>query len=75
MQVLDKTPNCVKQVLDEPGIYLFTNNKYSWFFEITKDKKIYQLNPQTMKRDGILSATGWNEIAHFGTVTAVEVSK
>lgn len=65
----DTTPQCVRDVLNKPGKYRFDQKAWYWFFEVDKNRRIYQLNPRTMKRDGLLSPDGWNECAKDGSVT------
>jgi hypothetical protein len=65
----DKTPDCVKAVLDKPGKYRFDGKAYYWFFEVTENREVHQLNSRTMERDGYLSPDGWNPSARKGKVT------
>lgn len=68
----DRTPQCVKDVLDKPGIYEFRGRGYKWYFEVDGKKLVHQLNPRTMARDGVLSKSGWNPEAAYGTVHLYE---
>lgn len=56
---MNNIPNCIKVMLDKPGLYIWEHNKRQVFMEIDARGKVYQLCPKTLKRDGILSSNGW----------------
>jgi hypothetical protein len=64
-------PQCVLEVLGTPGKYRFVARRSYWFFEVTATGKVYQLNPNTLTRDGVLSPDGWNPDAEPGRVEPV----
>ena len=68
----DNTPQCVKEVLDKPGIYEFSEDAFYWFFEVA-DGEVYQLQPDTMARDRVLSPGGWHDCDKICTVKKVEL--
>ena len=66
-----EAPPSVQAVLKTPGYYRFNNTEYYWFFEVDEHERVYQLNPHTGKRDGLLSRNGWNESSLKGSVQSV----
>ena len=71
---MDNTPACVRAVLDKPGKYRFNQTAWFWYFEVDARRRVYQLTPDTLRRDGVLSPDGWNECAASGTVTPLLVA-
>ena len=69
--MIDTTPQCVRDVLDKPGRYRFDQKSWHWFFEVDDKRRVYQLDPRTKRRDGILSPDGWADHAQFGVVSRV----
>lgn len=73
MKTPDYTPTCVRAVLDKPGRYVFASELGSCFaFEVDEQGRVHQLDPRTMKRDGVLSPEGWFAEAEAGVVTPME---
>lgn len=70
-------PDCVQEIADKPGLYRFNEERdnYYWFFEVVEDGKIYQLDPTTFQRDGLLRADGWHTNAEFGTVIKLNLQR
>jgi hypothetical protein len=66
---VDRTPECVRAVLDKPGKYEFRNNGLLFFIEVDEKGHVYQLKPRSLVRDGILSRSGWADSASTGKVT------
>jgi hypothetical protein len=64
-------PENIRTILDKPGIYRFDESVWYWFFEVDMNKQVYQLNPRTWRRDGLLREDGWSENAKVGTVTFI----
>lgn len=64
-----KAPPCVRAVLDKPGTYLFRGPFTAWFFEVDERGRCYQLTPDSLERDGLLSADGWLPSSLDGRVT------
>ena len=71
----DRTPKCVKDVLDKPGRYRFDGQGLIWFFEVDTEGNVYQLKPDAKTRDGFLSKDGWNPSADYGRVTSIDAPK
>jgi len=66
-------PKNFAATLDKPGKYCVKQAFYTWYCEVTPEKKIYQLRPSDMSRDGILSEDGWNvEQAEKATLIPLE---
>lgn len=67
-----KPPKCVLAVLDKPGKYSFEDHGYLWYFEVDEERRVHQLKPDTLKRDGVLSYNGWNCPEDHGKVEPIE---
>jgi hypothetical protein len=57
----DTTPLCVRDRLDKPGVYrlLLEKRNAVILLEIDDQRRVHQLNPKTLERDGILSPQRW----------------
>lgn len=60
-------PPEIDTMLSEPGVYRVNvkGSPYYFFCEVEADRTCHQLNPHTMKRDGVLRESGWNMQAKY----------
>lgn len=70
-----RPPECVRAVLGKPGKYLFRGPHTAWFFEVDDRGHCYQLTPDSLERDGFLSADGWLPSSLDGRVTPLSLGE
>lgn len=47
-------------VLSKPGIYIVLAHTHTAVVEVLPEGDVHQLDPDTLERDGVLDAGGWN---------------
>jgi len=69
-----RVPSAIVTAKKTPGLYLMKGNNLL-FLRINETGEVYQVNPRTMKNDGILTDEGWSDSGRTQNMTVYRLEE